>query len=88
MESPIVKTVVKPPHMIEEVDDREETISTVEDSNKENVSNEVTQDVPTEYTYSHLKKMSQRNAHTSKVRKIQSAAIKIQRAWRRHQYNA
>lgn len=38
--------------------------------------------------YSNLKKLTMRNDHTTKVRKIQNAAIKIQRAWRKHQYQA
>ena len=36
--------------------------------------------------YTNLRKLSKRNEHTVQVRRIQNAATKIQRAWRRHRY--
>ena len=35
--------------------------------------------------YTSLRKLTKRNEHTTQVRRIQNAAIKIQRVWRRHQ---
>ncbi|XP_067940826.1 uncharacterized protein [Watersipora subatra] len=37
--------------------------------------------------YNNLKKLSQRNEHTTQIRRIQTAAVKIQRMWRRHRNN-